>query len=47
MFRRRREPIVIRHDQGRELLVVRLHGYGSDERQPDALMPVDLDAKIV
>lgn len=47
MFRRRREPIVIRHDQGRELLVVRLHGYGSDERQPDTLMPVNQPVYVV
>ena len=47
MRRRRREPVVVRHDQGRELLVVRLHGYGSDERQPSTLMPVSAPAYVL
>ncbi|MEM9200263.1 MAG: hypothetical protein AAGC53_01325 [Actinomycetota bacterium] len=46
MLRRRRPPVVRRHDNGRSALVVRLHGYGADEAQMDSLMPVGLDVTI-
>lgn len=46
-FRRRRSPVVRRWDNGRQALVVRLHGYGSDETQMDTLIPTPLAATVV
>ncbi|MEM9468177.1 MAG: hypothetical protein AAGA90_22600 [Actinomycetota bacterium] len=38
---------MVRHDRGRAQLIVRLHGYGADERQPATLMPVTAPALVL
>ncbi|MEM8709281.1 MAG: hypothetical protein AAGE98_22675 [Actinomycetota bacterium] len=46
-FRRRRTHVLRREDNGREALIVRLHGYGSDETQMATLMPMPLAAVVL